>query len=330
MQIVRSTIAAPEILGVIRDNYGDCPPDARCMFEYRGVNDVYRYVRRGVSLFFKIYARNDLDRDAIQAEVDVVNHLRQSGLSVAYPIEKLDGDYLVSLNTPEGTRYGALFSEAEGSPCDNDALGDRETTEIGRLLSDMHSKLDTMTVPVKRWRLDDRLFIDLSMDILERHGDSHPIDLPFLWDVAKEIRKQIHAQADDWKWGLCHGDVYAGNIHQSENGRLTLYDFDFCGYGWRAYDVSPFLGAFGWGTGDAAIDKRKRRLEHFLRGYESAGGFTDSEVEAVFKVFVPFRRIFNMGYLYDALLYVWGNRFRNVNIDGDMKLLKEWIAYYWR
>lgn len=49
----------------------------------------------------------------------------------------------------------------------------------------------------------------------------------------------------------------------------------------------------------------------------------------VYQVFVPFRRIFNMGYLYDVLLNVWGNRLRNEQIIHDLRLLKEWIAYYW-
>jgi Ser/Thr protein kinase RdoA (MazF antagonist) len=120
-----------------------------------------------------------------------------------------------------------------------------------------------------------------------------------------------------------------GNIHRRDDGNLTIYDFDFCGYGWRAYDVSPFLGNFSAGIGDEVVDNRRKRLEYFLRGYEHAGGLSDSEVEAVYKVFVPFRRIFNMGYLYDALYYVWGNKLRNDLITHDTRLLREWIEYYW-
>ena len=186
-----------------------------------------------------------------------------------------------------------------------------------------------MTTSPRRWKLDERLFIDQSMDILERHSKyNHQIDLSFLRDVAKEIKHQLHGKADCWKWGLCHGDAWTGNIHRSETGRLTIYDFDFCGYGWRAYDVSPFLGNFGWGTCEEAMDKRRKRLDRFLRGYERAGSFSDSELEAIYTIFVPFRRIFNLGYLYDLLVYVWGNRLRNAEINIDMKLLKEWIAYY--
>lgn len=145
----------------------------------------------------------------------------------------------------------------------------------------------------------------------------------------KELKVHLQAQASSWNWGLCHGDLYTGNIHKRKDGQLTIFDFDFCGYGWRAYDVSPFLGNFSAGIGDEVVDQRKRRLENFLRGYEHADGLSDAEIEAVYKIFVPFRRIFNLGYLYDTLYYVWGNKLRHNLIAHDIRLLRDWIDYYW-
>lgn len=330
MHIVRSTIAGDEILRVVTDIFGYSKEDAVCMLEYRGVNDIYKYSNGSVSLFLKIYARKDLDREAIEAELEVVNYLRQSGLLVSYPIKTLNEHYILPFDMPEGIRPGVLFSEAEGIPCDNDALDDNETIEIGKLLSTMHSMLDKMPSSPKRWKLDETLFLDRSMEILEQCSryDSQ-IDLLFLKDIIKELKEQIRDKGRNWKWGLCHGDVYTGNIHRNQNGDLTIFDFDFCGYGWRAYDVASFLGIFGGGIRPDILDKRKGRLDSFLCGYNCEGGLSDSEVEAVYKVFVPFRRIFNMGYLYDSLLYVWGNRFRNEQISHDFKLLKDWVNYYW-
>lgn len=330
MQIVRSTIAGDEILSVLVDGYGYSKDNAMCLLEYRGVNDIYKYTNSSVSLFLKIYARKEVDREAIAAEVEVVNFLRQSGLSVAFPIATVNGQYLVPFDTPEGARFGVLFSEAEGVPYNNDALDDQEIGAIGKLISTMHAMLDAMPTAPRRWKLDEGLFLDLSLEILEQFSRfNKQIDLPFLTDVVKELKTQIRAKGANWKWGICHGDIYTGNIHRNERGELTIFDFDFCGYGWRAYDVASFLGNFGDGIRAEAIDKRKRRLDSFRRGYEYAGGLSESEVEAVYKVFVPFRRIFNLGYLYDSLLNVWGNRLRNQQISYDLKLLKEWVGYYW-
>ena len=330
MLIIRSTIAADEILQKVRDSYDGRFLDAMCMFEYRGVNDVYRFKNGSTSTFLKIFARTGMDKEAVEAEVAVVNYLKHSGLSVAYPISMVNGGYLLPIETPEGTKYGVLFSEAEGVPLSFDMLNEVELLKVCRLLSDMHTILDAMPTSLKRWKLDEGLFLDRSIEILENYKLFNPqIDLVFLKDVVKELKLQIKTKAGSWNWGLCHGDIYLGNIHRREDGGLTIFDFDFCGYGWRAYDVSPFLGGFSTGVQESALDQRKQRLDAFLRGYKNAGGFSDSEVEAVYKVFVPFRRIFNMGYLYNELYYVWGNRIREWQITNDTNLLRELVDYYW-
>ena len=88
--------------------------------------------------------------------------------------------------------------------------------------------------------------------------------MPFLKAFIKELEQQIKVNRTNWKRGLCHGEIYTGNIHRNELEALTIFDFDFCGYGWRAYDVASFLGIFGEGIRADVIDKRKRRLEWFL------------------------------------------------------------------
>ncbi|MCB8980028.1 MAG: phosphotransferase [Ardenticatenaceae bacterium] len=330
MQIIRSTISTADIQQRITEQYGDFLPGATCLFEYRGVNDIYRFTDGNLHYFFKIYARKDVDETAVAAEVEIVNYLKLSGLSVAYPIPMQNGQYLLPIDAPEGMRYGVLFSDAGGASCDDVGLDAAEIAEIGRLFSSMHMLLDVMPTTPQRWKLDDQLFLDRSIEILAAYNKiNHQIDMSFLKSLVKEIKEHIQNNARNWNWGLCHGDMYTGNIHKRHDGNLTIIDFDFCGYGWRAYDISPFLGMFSAGLDEAAADKRKRRLESFLYGYETIGGLSNSEIEAVYKTFVPFRRIFNMGYLYDTLYYVWGNKLRDDLIARDTKLLREWTDYYW-
>ncbi len=329
MHIARSTIDSDDILQRITRAYGYPSQGAACMLEYRGVNDIYRYICGRITTYLKVYTRPEINLDAVEAEVGIVNHLRRSGLSVAYPIPTVDGRPSITLEAPEGIRHAVLFSEAEGLPCDNDALDDAQTAQIGQLFAAMHAALDVLPAPVQRWRLDETTFLDRSMEILEAYSRLYPqLDLPFLRDVVAELKTQLRANGAGWNWGLCHGDLYTGNIHRNARGELTLLDFDFCGYSWRAYDVSPFLGSFGSGMSAEMIERRKRRLPAFLRGYETAGHLSDSEIDAVYRVFVPFRRIFNMGYLYELLLYVWGNRLRHEQITRDLNLLKHWVSHY--
>lgn len=216
MKIVRSTIAANDILKTIQDNYNDFPHDTVCMFEYRGLNDVYKCSNGNLSFFFKIYARDRLDPQEIQAEVEILNHLRHSGLPVAHPIQMQDGQYLLPIHATEKTRFGVMWSEAEGIPYHNDRLDENAIIRISYLISNMHSMLDAIPTAPHRWNLDEHLFLDHSIEILENYHQFNPFfDLAFLQQVAKELKEQIRNNAKNWNWGLCHGDIYTGNIHWS-------------------------------------------------------------------------------------------------------------------
>jgi|GEM_PF-7106081 len=77
------------------------------------------------------------------------------------------------------------------------------------------------------------------------------------------------------------------------------------------YDASAFLGNFSSGVAKGALEERKKRLDLFLQGYKHAGDFSGAKIDAVNKVFIPFRRIFNPGNSFDPLHFVGGNNLRN-------------------
>ena len=110
----------------------------------------------------------------------------------------------------------------------------------------------------------------------------------FLENFAARLLKSmqdIHHQSKDY--GLCHGDFHGWNAHSSE-GIVTFFDFDDCGYGWRAYD----LAVFRW---DARLEeKESERWEAFVKGYKSKRDIADSDL-ALTTVFVAIRDIWLMG-----------------------------------
>ena len=70
-------------------------------------------------------------------------------------------------------------------------------------------------------------------------------------------------------YGICHGDIQAKNMHIDNDGRITIFDFDLCGYNWRAFD----LAAFTWNN-----IKRKPAL---LKGYRSIRDFSRREILSI-------------------------------------------------
>ena len=46
---------------------------------------------------------------------------------------------------------------------------------------------------------------------------------------------------DGDKFGIIHADMHLGNVH-FRGEELTIFDFDHCAYGWRAYDLAISSG----------------------------------------------------------------------------------------
>jgi Ser/Thr protein kinase RdoA (MazF antagonist) len=78
------------------------------------------------------------------------------------------------------------------------------------------------------------------------------------------------------EYGIIHGDFWWNNVHFAK-GKIALFDFDFCGYGWRAYDIGSLRGtakAFEHDLSDEVVDS-------FFRGYQSVRKLTEPELTAI-------------------------------------------------
>jgi Ser/Thr protein kinase RdoA (MazF antagonist) len=61
-------------------------------------------------------------------------------------------------------------------------------------------------------------------------------------EAIAQIKEQIRDLPQEFPiWSVCWGDPHSGNVHFTETNEITLFDFDQCGYGWRAFDIAKFL-----------------------------------------------------------------------------------------
>ena len=51
----------------------------------------------------------------VESEIDLLQYLKANGASVSFPIADKQGNAIQTICAPEGERYAALFSYAEGS-----------------------------------------------------------------------------------------------------------------------------------------------------------------------------------------------------------------------
>ena len=321
---VAAVLLCPNALGECLGPYYFPGKEIVCRLYCRGINDTYRVLIDGKLHWLKVYRSGFHSREEIQAEVDLLLHLRRSGVQACVPIARADGGYVCEFETITGPRCGVLY-ETAGL---HDFKSTQETPEknirLGEYIARVHRALGEMP-PAARPRLDCAGFIDGSMPYIREFAKVHEFDLPFVEDIAARTKSALANLAqDNPAFGLCHGDIYEGNLRLDKAGNPVLFDFDFAGYGWRAYDIAMYAYNFSFGADPAKLEARARRFEAFMEGYSRVRAMPEDELRAI-PWFIPFRRIFNLGTLYLRLLAdTWGDVAQIRNVEEDVALLKRW------
>ncbi len=102
---------------------------------------------------------------------------------------------------------------------------------------------------------------------------------------------------------------------------MTFFDFDCCGFGWRAYDIAVFR----WGA--RLNGKEMERWYAFLRGYQNERPLNDLDVEAT-DIFVAMRHLWLMD-LHIRMGRDAGYGFLNDRyFDRGLEFLRKWEEEY--
>jgi Ser/Thr protein kinase RdoA (MazF antagonist) len=298
----------------------------RCRLFYRGLHDLYKININNEVYFFKIYRQGLRSIKEIQSEIDLLIYLKKSEIQVAYPVNKRDGTFLGQFKTVNGIRYGVLYSSAGTYDFGQVDESAELNAQLGNYIASIHKAWDKCDYVINRRALNINLFIENSMNAIREFYNIHNFDIDFLQEIAEKISvKFANLAIEKPLYGMCHGDFYGGNIRIDANGSPILFDFDFCGNGWRAYDISMYAYPFSMGCDKAKLKDRERRKNEFLNGYNQVRTMTDNEIKSI-AYFIPFRRIFNIGTLYISYLPdTWGDSLVIRNVDDDIQNLKKWI-----
>lgn len=293
MRVIHSILNPDDLASLVGLEYEIPAPVAATLLR-RGFNDTYR-ARDAVGRLYalRVYSRDKYwissDSDLL-FELELLNHLAERGVRVARPLRRRDHEWLGSLEAPEGRRCFALFTYAEGSPPGERLNLDLRRTlgaEIGRL----HQAMDGFPLKEGRYDLNLDLLVSIPLAAIEAYVDAGQASLfAELQDVAKDLTDHIRGlQLPQDAYGLIHGDIHFSNLHVSPAGDLMLFDFDHCGFGWRAYDLTNVCHV----TESASQEEREAALAT-LEGYESVRKLSDAERESL-PVFAACRILWDTG-----------------------------------
>jgi Ser/Thr protein kinase RdoA (MazF antagonist) len=245
----------------------------------------------GVKYALRININSTRTVDNMKAEVEWVRHLnRTSGVQTPTPIATMKDDYIVSgLHADSGQAlYGVMYSWLDG-----EEIGDEPTSqqlhEVGKAIATLHQESSEFALSSGNslptfsdffWGTEDFLFSDKSVLL-----DADRILIQQAHDLIMQFTKELYENS---KIHIIHADMHGWNLMWNE-GRLSIFDFDDCGFGVEAQDLAVTLYYLDTPEQDEAL----------LDGYKSVRPLPTYSANAM-KALLLQRRLLLLNYLFET------------------------------
>jgi Ser/Thr protein kinase RdoA (MazF antagonist) len=266
-----------------------------CRFLRGSMSDVYRLDSFDAAYILKVYLHNRHSMSAIESEVDFLNDLRDNDIPVAGAVANNDAVYVNEIEAPEGKRYIVLFEAIEGD--EPQELNLEHSRCFGRLAGSIHHYSDNSAKKYDRWHLDEKYLIEEPLTHISPFLEHRRQDWEYLRALGNELAVELQRLVTKEKpeYGICHGDLHTGNARFAKDGRLTLFDFDSFGYGWRAIDIGVYHVSYDWLDLSEKTRREKERFwEAFVDGYNMERPLRRNELAAA-QLCLPLRHLELMG-----------------------------------
>ena len=257
-----------------------------------GFNATYSVeTETGVKYALRININSAKTIKNLLAEIEWVRHLnRTAGINTPTPIATLKDEFIVSSIHPESglTLFAVMYSWLEG-----EEIGDEPTLdqlhEVGKTIALLHqdssnfvlsSQAELPTFDDFFWSTEDFLFSEkskLSPADKSLLQEAHDLIMEFTRDLYQT--SPVH---------IIHADVHGWNLMWHE-GKLSIFDFDDCGFGVEAQDIAVALYYLDTPEQEQAL----------LAGYTSVKplpNYSDNEMKAL----LLHRRLLLLNYLYET------------------------------
>lgn len=243
-----------------------------CRILKTGISDTYLIETGGNRYIFRVYSYQWRTREEISEELRLLDHLNNNGIPVSYPIPDLGNTIIHAFDAPEGQRFGVLFSFAEGEKILN--FDAKTHFRVGELMARMH--LLTRDFTLKRVNYTEK---ELLIDSLAQLANFLPEDteeMQYMKTVQGYLIHQLqHADQAQLRKGAVHLDLWFDNMNVRPDGKITFFDFDFCGNGWLCLDMAYYVLQIHSTEKDEAQCALK--TAEFLKGYESVCPVSEEE-----------------------------------------------------
>ena len=309
---VSHSLLSPQSVRELLDGYHFETEIVSCEFLTRGLNDSYVVTTQNEKYIFRVYRHNWRSKSDILFEMDALNWLKEKGLFVSAPVKTTQGNWTIDIQAPEGIRYGGLFTY---SPGDRPEINEENCGILGRSLAELHHKSSSLVSSHERsFELDiNHLLaepVSTLLPLLDKHLQPDQVDT--FNGITAKLEKMIRERK--LEYGFCHGDFHNFNMHLKKQ-QLEVFDFDCCGFGYRAYDIAVFW----WNLKNNYRTVEKACWNAFLNGYLSQRNMSEEDISSL-PYFISVRRIWLLGTMLKNE-DVWGRNW--INSTNFSQFLKD-------
>lgn len=296
-----SQLSAESARELVALHYDSVEP-VSCKFYVLGLHDNYLVQGRDSRYILRIYRNEWRSAEAIAFELQLLAYLQERKAPVAGPVPTTDGKMAWSIDGPEGTRMAALFQFADGC-APEEAITTEQCAMLGGAVAQVHALSDTFSTKHQRPELDIQHLVDDAIEAIKPFVDAH--DSVYMYCLRERLhRTWPKLRKEAGIFGICIGDVNPKNFHVSASSNITLFDFDQCGFGYRAFEIGKFSASL------RAHRQKQKLMKTFLRAYQERRRLSRAEYAAI-----PFFELV-------AVLWVMSIYAMNVNRIGYKYLEK--------
>lgn len=269
-----SILSGRALADLVLAHYSFQPP-LHCSLLQHGDNDTYLVQAAHNRYILRVWRHDDRPIGEVEAEMQLLTDLSSHQLPVVAPIQRRDGAYVQAVQAPEGMRFVGLFAFVAGEAPGRD-ISPEQAHEAGRQIAHIHAVADRRARAFQRPHLDLTRLLDTPLATLLPLLSHRQSEAAYLVGLVDQLKQQLgQLPLDQPFYGLCHGDLHKTNMLFDHNQRLTLIDFDCCGYSWRAYELAVLF----WSTRHLPQASAVRMA--YLDGYQTVRQLDDREVAAI-------------------------------------------------
>lgn len=274
----------------ILKNYGIHDAKISCInFEFNATFSVE--TDSGTKYALRININSTRTVENMKGEIEWVRHLnRTSGIHTPTPIATLNDNYIISGFHADSnqTLHAVMYSWLEG-----EELGDEPTLEqlheVGRAMAKLHQESAEFALSADAalptfndffWGTEDYLFSNKS-----KLSDT---DRALIKEAHDHIMKFTNELYLNSPVHIIHADFHGWNLMWNDN-RLSIFDFDDCGFGVEAQDLAVVLYYLDTPEQDVAI----------LNGYRSVKPLPQYS-DLAMKALLLQRRLLLLNYLFET------------------------------